>query len=328
MSKYKFLYLNQNHSGGNEVFNRLVDYSKNAEKLYILDNKNINNYFSNLIKLSFSIIKLRISKNKKILIASDPFLCICMSLIGLKYIRFVQAIDELILLNRVNPFMLFIFKKFYYATLDNEFICNSKYVSDWLNNNHKKKSKKIINPGTDFIYNNKKKIFDIIFILRKAPWKNSNFLLNILKSKRFPKGKNLLLINYDNLELDEFNHKNIKILNAQSYLEMINLFSLSKFYVSATFSEGFGLPALESMACRCIPILPFDGGHNDFAINGKNAFFYDLSYEDNLIKTINYSLSLKLSDLKKLQDHCQKTSRKFTWNKFCNDFYNYIENEF
>ena len=328
MNKYKFLYLNQNHSGGNEVFNRLADYSKNAEKHYILDNKNINNYFSNLIRLSFSIIKLKISKNKNILVASDPFLCICMSLIGLKYIRFVQAIDELILLNRVNPFILFIFKKFYYLTLNNRFICNSKYVSDWLNNNHNKKSKKIINPGTDFTYNNKKKIFDLIFILRKAPWKNSKFLLNTLKSKKFPKGKNLLLINYDNLDLDEFNYKNVKILNAQSSLEMINLFSLSKFYVSSTFSEGFGLPALESMACKCIPILPFDGGHNDFAINGKNAFFYDLNNSDNLINILNYSLALKLGDLKKLQDHCQKTSKKLTWNKFCKDFYNYIENEF
>lgn len=328
MIKYTFLYLNQNHSGGNEVFNRLVDYSKKAEKLYLLDNKNIDNYFFNLIKLMRSIIKLKFSKNKNILIASDPFLCICMSLFGIKYIRFIQAIDELLLFNRVSNLLLFIFKKLYYMTLSNNFICNSSYVSEWLNEKHNKKSKKIINPGTDFVYINKKrKIFDLIFILRRAPWKNSNFLLNILKSKKFLKEKNILLINYDNLDLGEFIYKNVKILSAQSPLEMMKLFSLSKFYVSATFSEGFGLPALESMACRCIPILPYEGGHNDFAMNEKNSFFYNLNNSDNLVEVINSSLSLNPSKLKKLQDNCQKTSKKLSWKSFCMDFYNYIENE-
>ena len=77
-------------------------------------------------------------------------------------------------------------------------------------------------------------------------------------------------------------------------LEMINLFSLSKFYVSSTFSEGFGLPAFKVWLANVYQY-SFDGGHNDFAINGKNAFFYDLNNSDNLINILNYSLALKLA---------------------------------
>lgn len=326
--RYKFLYLNKNHSGGNEVFNRLVNYSKNADKVFLLDNKNINNYIFNFVKLILSLVKLKLSKKKDILIASDPFLCICLSLLRFKYLRFIQAIDELILYKRVNFFSLYIFKKFYYATLNNNFICNSKFVSDWLTKNHNKTSLKIINPGTDFIYNHKKKIFDLIFILRKAPWKNSKLVLNILNDEKFFNKVNLLLINYDNLDLRDFNIKNVKVVNAQNSSEMINLFSLSKFYVSTTMSEGFGLPALESMACKCIPVLPFEGGHNDFAIDRINAFFYKLNDKKNLIKILDYLLTLKINDLEKFQENCQKTSKNFTWNRFCKSFYNFIENEY
>lgn len=326
--KYKFLYLNKNHSGGNEVFNRLVNYSKNADKVFLLDNKNINNYIFNFVKLILSLVKLKFSRKKDILIASDPFLCICLSLFRFKYLRFVQAIDELILYKRINSFLLLIFKKIYYATLNNNFICNSKFVSDWLNKNHNKTSAKILNPGTDFLYNNKKKIFDIIFILRKAPWKNSKFVLNILNNEKFFNKLNLILINYDNLDLKDFNNKNVKVLNAQTPSEMINLFSLSRFYVSTTMSEGYGLPALESMACKCIPVLPSEGGHNDFAIDRMNAFFYDLNNQNNLIKILDNLITLKINDLEKYQENCQKTSEKFTWNKFCKSFYNFIENEY
>ena len=37
---------------------------------------------------------------------------------------------------------------------------------------------------------------------------------------------------------------------------------------------------------------------------------------------------LKPFILEKFQENCQKTSKKFTWNRFCKSFYNFIKNEY
>ena len=325
MIQYLFVYLNKNRSGGNEVFNKLNEFHKNSYSIYLLQNSKIKYAIFNLIKLLIKVYQLKNLSKNKILIASDPFLCIAMGIFKIKYIRYVQAIDEIILMNRINNFNYFIFKKIYKFTIYDGYICNSTFVSQYLFNKYNVKSRAVVNPGTNFRYNqNIKKDFDLIFIIRKAPWKNCKFFIDIIQKKYLDKIK-ILLINFDSVRVGIKESSNLSILGPQSSAKMQDLFNMSKFYISTTINEGYGLPALEAMACRCIPILPNNGGHNDFAYDEINSFLYDLSNKNALINLIKNCISLNISEITKIQVNCETTAKNFSWDNFCKKFYKTIK---
>ena len=78
------------------------------------------------------------------------------------------------------PEILNIFYKFLYKkSLQQKIIYNSEFVKKIkINNSDLTFIGKVI-PGTDFI-SRSQKIFDFIFILRKAPWKNSLFSFKVI----------------------------------------------------------------------------------------------------------------------------------------------------
>ena len=50
-----------------------------------------------------------------------------------------------------------------------------------------------------------------------------------------------------------------------------DVYNASQIFVNASVVEGFGMPAIEAMACGCALVITDNGGAADYAIDGKTA---------------------------------------------------------
>jgi glycosyltransferase involved in cell wall biosynthesis len=63
----------------------------------------------------------------------------------------------------------------------------------------------------------------------------------------------------------------IRYLNPPDKPAMAELYNRSSLYLQPSFKEGFGLAAVEAMACGCALVTTANGGSNDYAIDGETA---------------------------------------------------------
>lgn len=56
-----------------------------------------------------------------------------------------------------------------------------------------------------------------------------------------------------------------------SQTKLKEIYSGAHIFLSPSWDEGFGLPALEAMACRCALVTYDNGGSRDYALNGRTA---------------------------------------------------------
>lgn len=78
--------------------------------------------------------------------------------------------------------------------------------------------------------------------------------------------------------------------------------------------EGFGLPLLEAMACRCPVVSTRAGGPVDIIKEGVNGHLVDLGNVDALANQVLRVLRLSPEDWKKMSDAAYHTATRFTWN--------------
>jgi glycosyltransferase involved in cell wall biosynthesis len=326
LKNIELIYLNKNQSGGNKVFDEIAKNS-NVVQNYILRNDRMNFSIFNFVKILLKLLSIKKnSRRGNLLIASDPILCIFLGLFKIKYLRYIQADDILLFKDRLSKIYLFIYIFLYKKTLKENIICNSIFINNLIKQKYNISPLFIINPGTDLDEGKETyKKFDILYILRKAPWKNSSLFFKLLNSLSLEDYK-ILIINYDSLDFKINENRNISILGPQNKKQLSNLYKQSNFYLSTTINEGFGLPALEAMACGCIPIVPDRGGHTDFAINFTNSYFYEQNSIVNLLHTLSEIYNIDHETLAIIRDNCINTSKKFSWHIFREEFFKKINN--
>ena len=66
--------------------------------------------------------------------------------------------------------------------------------------------------------------------------------------------------------------------------EVAKILNNTKTLIDASFFQGFGRPALEAMACGCIPFTVYRGGLTSYAVHGHNCF---LIRPENVNETVN-----------------------------------------
>lgn len=93
-----------------------------------------------------------------------------------------------------------------------------------------------------------------------------------------------------------------------------DIYSSLDIFLSPSWTEGFGLPAMEAMACRCAVVSTDSGGINDFTIAGKTALISPPRDPEALAKNL-ISLLENEDKLKQLSEAGFEYIKDFSWDK-------------
>jgi glycosyltransferase involved in cell wall biosynthesis len=92
-----------------------------------------------------------------------------------------------------------------------------------------------------------------------------------------------------------------------------DLYSQCDVWLCASRSEGFYLPMLEAMACRCPVVSTKVGGPLDTIRQGENGFLVDIEDHDALAARILDVLRLSDENWRKMSDAAYSTASRYTW---------------
>lgn len=110
-----------------------------------------------------------------------------------------------------------------------------------------------------------------------------------------------------------------EIIYPKSDSEIVTCLHSSDIFVSASHFEGFGLPALEAMACGVGVISTDCGGIKEYGIDYYNCIITPIADK----KSLSNSIEILLDDnqlLSTLIENGVKTVQNFTWEIMCDNF--------
>lgn len=106
-------------------------------------------------------------------------------------------------------------------------------------------------------------------------------------------------------------NQNVEILESLPQPEMLKVIAQSRYFISASEYEGFGLSALEAMAAGKIPLLSNIPSFQKMVNHGKNGFLLDFNQLDSAIKTVKKAMSLEHQE--KIAAAAVNTARRYSW---------------
>lgn len=147
------------------------------------------------------------------------------------------------------------------------------------------------------------------------PWKGCDISLKALAiaAKKVP---NLQLISFGNEALSSHLSlpKNLQYYRSPDQDNLKNIYARCNVWLCGSRTEGFHLPPLEAMACRCPVVSTLVGGPQDIIVDGVNGYLSPVgdahALADNLVKV----LTLPESDWQTLSENAYQTAISYTWN--------------
>lgn len=359
MEKICFIIPSLKVGGGNRVFielaNELAQNGYNAEIIYPLNTsdkitfaispkvtvrpvgkarKSLIGKLTNLVTLFFYLIKRQ--RNCKLII-SDPFICIMfLPFPGKNLCRFIQGDDygmfddgfiirSRFLRSLYKSLILLTYKKKIKLIFNSTFIYN-RFVSL---SKRKDVPPRIIHPGLNFSFRDtstrdwESKI-NVCLVARKHPLKGFADFIKAwkeVKDKIIGKINAIYIISHDDLSgfwMDDF-----KLIKPDSDEEISAILNASHLSVSTSFSEGFGLPPLEAMACGCACIISNSGGVLEYASDRQNCLMYEPRNVEAL-KSLMIEAIQNKSLLKELGRRGRETAQRFSLEKEASAFLNVL----
>lgn len=169
-------------------------------------------------------------------------------------------------------------------------------------------------------------ILKIIFVGTIDVRKGLHHIFNVLKN-----------INPSDLELNLYGHylsnsniykKGKELINVNFYGNvpqdvLIDAYQSSDVMIFPSVDDGFGLAALEGMACGLPIICSSNAGISDI-INKKNGFIFESGDEKKLLEIIKWCIENK-NILKNMKKEARKTAEKYTWEKYEEKINNFID---
>jgi glycosyltransferase involved in cell wall biosynthesis len=95
--------------------------------------------------------------------------------------------------------------------------------------------------------------------------------------------------------------------------EIPRIYARCDAWLCASRREGFHLPALEAMACRCPLVSTRMGGPADFVIDGTNGLLVDVEDADALAERLLRVLGMDEARWKRMSDAALATAQGYTW---------------
>ncbi|NGZ12046.1 MAG: glycosyltransferase [Nitrospira sp. LK70] len=93
-----------------------------------------------------------------------------------------------------------------------------------------------------------------------------------------------------------------------------DLYAQCDVWLSTSILEGFCLPLLEAMACRCPVVSTRAGGPIDILEDGVNGYLTEVADVDALADRVLRLLRLPPEDWRKMSDAAYRTATRFNWN--------------
>jgi glycosyltransferase involved in cell wall biosynthesis len=92
-----------------------------------------------------------------------------------------------------------------------------------------------------------------------------------------------------------------------------DLYASCDVWLCGSYSEGFGLPSLEAMACRCPVVSTNTGGPADFIRSGWNGYLVPVGDAEALADRLVDVLSLNEAEWRAMSDAALATATDYTW---------------
>jgi len=92
-----------------------------------------------------------------------------------------------------------------------------------------------------------------------------------------------------------------------------DIYAACDVWLCGSRAEGFHLPPLEAMACRCPVVSTCVGGPMDIIENGVNGYIVDVEDSDALADRLIKVLSLSSDNWRFMSDAALATAKSYTW---------------
>jgi len=117
-----------------------------------------------------------------------------------------------------------------------------------------------------------------------------------------------------------------EVISPEDDVQLADIMGRSHLFLSTSLWEGFGLPALEAMACGCAVITSDNGGCREYAVPEHNCLVYPPQDPDQLAKQI-----LRLVGQHRLRENLAKnglaTAKRFSWESSADKLAKVLEEE-
>jgi len=91
------------------------------------------------------------------------------------------------------------------------------------------------------------------------------------------------------------------------------LYAQCDVWLSGSVREGFCLPLIEAMACRCPVVSTRSGGPTDIVEEGVNGYLTDVGDEEALADRVLRVLNLSEEEWQRMSEAAYRTATRFTW---------------
>ena len=183
------------------------------------------------------------------------------------------------------------------------------------------------------VSNSNKKIRTITIVLRGNVLKGDFILLDIYKyiAEKYSKLNINLLYNNEDIRFPfvDNNKNNINMKKGPfTRKEIAEIMQKSDLYLDASFTEGFGLMALEAMAAGNVCIVSDSGGVNQYIKNGENGYIIkEVNNIDSYIEKIDYLLN-NSKEYEKIKENASITASKFDYDSMISKYIEYFSKDF
>jgi glycosyltransferase involved in cell wall biosynthesis len=106
---------------------------------------------------------------------------------------------------------------------------------------------------------------------------------------------------------------NVEFYHQPAQDKIRDIYAQCDVWLCASRTEGFHLPPLEAMACRCPVVSTIVGCTPDIIKNGVNGYLVRQEDVDSLASKLLHVLTLSHEDWVAMSDHAYKTATQYTW---------------